>query len=123
LRKANNQVNKEIIMKTILKILAILLVALVVAGAMYALVSSTSTGAIGTNGQSPAFTAANGQTVQFPARPEGDFGGDHQNGASFGGLFGVFGTLAKLAVLITIVLLAEKGISTLKQRIPRANPV
>jgi hypothetical protein len=108
-------------MKTILKIIAILLVAVIVAGSIFAVVSNTSLGTSlpgGEDGRPPAaLTDASGQTIQPPARPEGDF--DREGGASLGGLLGMFGTLAKLGAIVTLILLAEKGIDLLRKRTPR----
>jgi hypothetical protein len=47
----------------------------------------------------------------MPARPEGGPGG-----ASIGGFFGIFGTLAKLAGITAVVLLIEKGIGLLMNK-------
>ncbi len=107
-------------MKTILHILVILLVAVAVAGTMYLIINNTSAGAslTGGEGDRPVFTNASGQPLP---RPEGDFG-DREGGASLGGLPGLFGTLAKISVLTAIVLLIEKGLTSLKNRAPRTTP-
>ncbi len=107
-------------MKTILHILAILLVAVAVAGTMYLIINNTSAGAslTGGEGDRPAFTDASGQPLP---RPEGDLG-DREGGASLGGLLGLFGTLAKVSALTAIVLLIEKGIMSLKNRVLRTTP-
>ncbi len=107
-------------MKTILRIIVILLVAALVAGGFALAVGNTSSATTGFNaegGQPPAMTTgANGQsTQQMPSRPEGGFG-DREGGASLGGLLGIFGTLAKLAGITVIVLLIEKGIGLLTNK-------
>lgn len=95
-------------MKTISRIIVILLVASVVAGAFSLSVNnmSISAGLTEEGGQPPAVTSTDGQSMQPMERPEG--------GASItGGLSGVIATLAKLTVITIIVLLAQKGFSLL----------
>lgn len=86
-------------MKTILKIITILIVAALVAGGFWlAFGSSTST----TSGQSAAVTT-NGQTNFQPMdRPDGG-----ERGGS-GDIGGIFLTLAEISSITAIVLLIEK---------------
>jgi hypothetical protein len=89
-------------MKTILRIIMILLVAVIVAGAFSLAVNNNST--TSTNGsQSPAITGANGQ--QF-IRPEG---GDHDGGSGARGWGGVLGTLLKITGITILVVMLQKG--------------
>ena len=90
-------------MKTILRIITILLVAAVVAGAFSLAVNNSS---------SASTTNANGQSFQPLDRPAG---GD-RGGSITGGLAGVLGTLAKLTGISLLVLLLQKGISQLGNR-------
>src|SRR5690242_19585663 len=91
-------------MKTILRIITILLVAAVVAGAFSLAVNNSS---------SASTTNANGQSFQPLDRPAG---GDRGGGSITGGLAGVLGTLAKLTGISLLVLLLQKGISQLGNR-------
>jgi len=103
-------------MKIILRIIVILLIAAVVAGAFSLAVSNTSlaSGPTGEGSQPPALTSANGQTMPTMERSEG--------GASVtGGLAGVITTLAKITVITIIILLLQKGASLLGNR--RLRPV
>ncbi|HEX9333869.1 MAG TPA: hypothetical protein VF896_18395 [Anaerolineales bacterium] len=95
-------------MKTILRIITILLVAAVVAGAFFLAVNNSSI-ASGSNegGQSFATTSSNGQFINQPlARPEGS---DRDSGSIARGLSEVLGTLAKLTGITVIVLLVQKA--------------
>ena len=97
-------------MKTILRIIMILLVAAVVAGAFSLAVNNNL---IGSNegGQPPALTSSDGQTTTQPmTRPEGDA---HDGGSAAGGLAGVLSTLLKLTGITILVLVLEKGINQL----------
>jgi hypothetical protein len=118
-KQLSNQVNKEkeYIMKTILRIIVILLVATLVAGGFYLGVNNTSTTA-SASGQFPTMTSADGQTQQLPSRPEGGPGGE-EGGDSLGGLLGIFVTLAKLTGITLVVLLVEKGLSLLSKGTPK----
>jgi hypothetical protein len=95
-------------MKTILRIIVILLIAAVVAGAFSLAVSNTSlaSGPTGESGQPPALTSAGGQTME---RPDGD-------DSLTGRLSGVITTLAKVTGITVIVLLLQKGFSLLGNR-------
>jgi predicted ABC-type sugar transport system permease subunit len=95
---------KETIMKTILRIITILLVAAVVAGAFSLAVNSSS---------SASTTSASGQSFQPLDHPAG---GDRDGGSITGGLGGVLGTLAKLTGISLLVLLLQKGFSLLGNR-------
>lgn len=101
-------------MKTILRIITILLVAALVAGAFSLAVSNTSS-ASGTNegGSPPAITDTDGQSFQPMARPEG---GDRDGGSLIGGFAGVLGTLAKLTGITALVLLIQKAFNMLGNR-------
>jgi hypothetical protein len=94
--------------KTILKIIVILLVAAIVASGFYLVVNSTSlvSSADGEGRQTPTMTGAEG------TRPEGmpERGGDEHGASLTRGLAGVFGALVKLTIIISLVLVVEKGI-------------
>jgi|WetSurMetagenome_2_1015567.scaffolds.fasta_scaffold957036_2 hypothetical protein len=90
-------------MKIILRIVLILLIASVVAGAFSLAVNNNSTTASPGGGQIPAVTGSNGQ--QF-LRPEG---GDHDRGSGAGGGAGVFGTLLKITSITILVLMLQKA--------------
>ena len=100
-------------MKTILRIIVILLAAAIVCGGFYLVANNTSL-ASGSNmehGQPPAMTSTDGQTFQ---RPEG--GDDHDSASLSRGLAGVAGTLAKLAGITILILLIEKAFSLVNKR-------
>ena len=101
-------------MKTILRIIVILLVAALVAGGFTLAVKHTSLAA-GGSGEGGRSTQANGQTWQPPSRPEG--GSRHEGGAF--GLAGILATLGKLTGITAIVLLIEKVVALLGKRAPR----
>ncbi|MGE5375452.1 MAG: hypothetical protein ACM3XO_10375 [Bacteroidota bacterium] len=85
-------------MKTIFRIIVILLVAAVVAGAFSLAVNNSS---------SASGSASNGQAVtQHLGHPEG---GDRDGGFAAGGLAGVFGTILKLTGITILVLALQKG--------------
>jgi len=97
-------------MKTILRIVIILLLAALVAGAFNLAVSNTASGSNGTGGQ---FQAQGTDSGQRPSRPDG--GGEgregREGGASLGaGLLGLLVSLAKLAGIGAIVLFLQKGL-------------
>jgi|WetSurMetagenome_2_1015567.scaffolds.fasta_scaffold161371_2 hypothetical protein len=96
-------------MKTILRIIMILLVAAVVAGAFSMAVNNNSTTVSANAGQTQAITDSNGQ--QF-IRSEG---GDHDGGSAAGGLAGILGTLFKLTGITILVLVLQKGFSQLSR--------
>jgi uncharacterized protein YidB (DUF937 family) len=91
-------------MKTILRIITILLVAAVVAGAFSLAVNNSS---------STSTTSTNGQSFQLTDRPAG---GERDGTSITGGLGGVLGTLAKLTGISILVLLLQRGFSLLGNR-------
>lgn len=94
-------------MKTIFRIIVILLVAAAVAGAFsLAINNSTATSPSSESGQPPVMTSADGQTVQPMERPEGS---DRDGGSLAGGLVGLLTTLAKLTGIAGLVLAMQKG--------------
>jgi hypothetical protein len=93
-------------MKTILRIIMILLVAAVVAGAFSLAVNNNSTTVSSNEGQPPAITDSNGQTLTQPE------GGNH-DGGSAGGIASVLVTLLKLTSITILVLVLQKGLSQL----------
>jgi hypothetical protein len=97
---------KDINMKTILRIIVILFVASIVAGAFSLAVNNTSIASSGEGGQAPVMTDTNGQALQPMERPEG---GDHDSGSITRGFSEVFGTVMKLSAITILILLAEKG--------------
>ena len=101
-------------MKTILRIIIILLVGSIVAGTFSLAVNNTSS-TVSTNeaGAVPAVTGANGQTFQPMERPDGS---DHDEGSLTGGLSGVLMTIAKLTGISVLVLLVQKAASLLGNR-------
>lgn len=101
-------------MKTILRIIAILMVAAIVAGGFYLAVNNTSlsVGPTMEQGQPPAMTSTDGQTIQPMERPEGGEDG----GSITRGLTGVSATLAKLTVITVVVLLLEKAFHLIGHR-------
>ena len=104
-------------MKTILRIVIILLVAGIVAGGLSLAVNNSSIASDSNfeGGQPPVMTSADGQTLQPMERPDGD----REGGASLaGGLSGVLATLAKIAGITVIVTLIQKASDTLKRRKP-----
>ena len=98
-------------MKTILRIIVILLVAAVVAGAFSVAVSNTSfaSGPTGEAGQPPVMTSTDGQSMPTREPSEG-------NASITGGLSGVMTTLAKVTVITIFVVLIQKAFSLLKHR-------
>ena len=104
-------------MKTILRIIAILIVAAVVAGG-FSLAVNNSSIASGTDmegGQPPVMTSADGQSVQ----PMDHHEGGEEGGVSITrGLSEVLVTLAKLAGITAVILLVQKTFSLLPRRKP-----
>jgi hypothetical protein len=93
-------------MKTIFRIIIILLAAALVAGTFNLVVGSSSS-------ENTQNAAPGSESDQRPTRPEG---GDREaeGATSFGGgLIGILASLAKLTAITTIVLLIQKGISKL----------
>ena len=107
-------------MKTILHLIVILLVAVIVAGGVYAIVENTTlvSSTESEHGALPIMTNADGSTTQMMERPEG--GGEHE--ASFThGLSEVLVTLAKLTSITIVVLLIQSLVARVQKR-QIANP-
>ena len=106
-------------MKTILNIIIILLVAAAVAGGFYLAVNNTTVIDSAQQGEHrPAMTSTDG------TRPEGmPERGRGEHSASIGqGLAGIGGSLVKLTVIVSIVLLIQKLISRVSaKRLPSMN--
>jgi hypothetical protein len=101
-------------MKTISRIIMIVLVAAVVAGAFSLAVNNGSIASGSNASEQPPVVTSNGQSTNRPiARFEG---GDRDEGSITRGFAGVVGTLAKLAGITIIVLLLQKGFSQLEGR-------
>lgn len=101
-------------MKTILRILVILMIAIAVSGGVYALVENTSlvSSSDAEMGQPPQMTSADGTSFQPTERHEG--GGEH--GASFTrGLSEVLVTLGELTVITIVIVLLQKGSDLLRK--------
>lgn len=106
-------------MKTIFKIIAILVVASIVAGGFYLAVNNTSLATESSErGEPSAMTSADGQSFQPMERPEGSEGGTSLTR----GLSGVITPLAKLAGITIVVLLLEKAFYLLRNRKPVPTP-
>jgi len=101
-------------MKTILRIIVILLVASIVAGGFFIALEDTST--LEESGQPPALTDADGQSLQPTERPEG---GDLEGGSVAQGLTGLLTTAAKLAGITLLALMLKRRLRLLISRKPR----
>lgn len=101
-------------MKTILRILVILLIAVTVSGGIYALVENTSliSSAEAERGAPSQMTGTDGQSM--PTRPKG--GEDHGAVSFSRGLGEVGMLLAKITGITVIILLIQKGMSRLKNK-------
>jgi hypothetical protein len=108
-------------MKTIFRIIVILLVAAVVAGGCILAVNHTSVAGnnSGAEGQPPAALNTGRQTTtglqngQFPSRPDG--AGD-THGASLGrGLSGVLVMLAEIGGVVLAISLIQKGLGQMRR--------
>jgi hypothetical protein len=102
-------------MKTILRILTILLIGALVSGGIYLILQNTTLASDVSGGpsldQMPA--TVDGELSQPPARPEGD---TDRNGASLErGLSEVLVSLAKLTGITVIVLLVQAVIANLRR--------
>lgn len=99
-------------MKTILRILVILLVAVTVSSGVYALVENTSL--VSSNeaerGAPPQMTGTDAQSM--PARPEV---GDEHSASFTRGIGEVGGTLVKLSVVTVVILLIQKAFELLRK--------
>jgi hypothetical protein len=101
-------------MKTILRIIMILLAASAVAGAIFFAVTNSSTAlSADEGGEPPAMTSADGQSFE---QMEGPGGGDREGGSITQGLSGVLATVMKLAGITLFVLLLQKVISLIANR-------
>ncbi len=105
-------------MKTILRIVIILLIAGIVSGGIYALAQNTSLLSSGETerGQPPAKTSEDGQVAQTMERPERPDGGDEHGASLSRGLIGVGGTLGKLTGITILILLVQKAFSLINKR-------
>ncbi|WKZ47103.1 MAG: hypothetical protein QY306_14920 [Anaerolineales bacterium] len=100
-------------MKTIFKIIAILVVASIVAGGFYLAVNNTSLATESSErGEPSALTNSDGQSFQPMGRSEGSEGGT----SLARGLGGVMMTIVKLAVITVIVLAIQKAFNLLGNR-------
>lgn len=97
-------------MKTILRIIIILLVASIVAGGFSLAVNHGATTS-NSNGQPFSINNNNGQSFQPMVRPEA---GDHDGG----GIAGAFGTLAKITGITILVLAIQKAFRLFGDRKP-----
>jgi hypothetical protein len=112
--RPNTLFQKESDMKTILRIITILLVASVVAGAfLLALNNSSVISSSSEGGERPAMTDASGQSIQPMERLEG---GDRDGGSIAQGLSGVLATLMKLSIITILILVTQKGMELLNRR-------
>jgi hypothetical protein len=100
-------------MKTILRILTILLVASVVAGAFFLVVNNGTTTSSGEGGQPVAMAFTDGQNTPLMERPEG---GEPNSRSVAGGISGVLGTFARLTTVALVVLSLEKGLKQWNRR-------
>ncbi|HLO29750.1 MAG TPA: hypothetical protein VK249_11475 [Anaerolineales bacterium] len=108
-------------MKTILRIIDILLVASIVAGAFSLAMSRSLIASDSNEGGQTSFTSSTDQSITQPmVRPEG---GDRTDGSITRGFAGVLGTLAKLAGIIALVLLIQRGFRQIaKPRLTSTQP-
>ena len=105
-------------MKTILRILVILLIAVSVSGGIYALVENTNllSSAEAERGVPPQITDGDAQSM--PTRPEG--GDEHHEASLSGGLGEVGVLLAKITGITIVILLVQKALELLRK--PKLNP-
>ena len=99
-------------MKIILRIITVLLVASVVAGA-FTLAVNSSTGTDSNGSEQLSAMSSDSQSSQPMTRPEGS---DHESESIAGGLAGVFVTLGKLTGIAILVLLIQKVFNLLGHR-------
>lgn len=104
-------------MKTILKILVILLMAGIIAGGLYALVENSSLVSDGEFGSSEPSVRMDDDESALPAmeRP-----GEEQSASWLRGLPELFMTLVKLAIITVLALFVQKGLRLIAHR--RLNP-
>ena len=103
-------------MKTVLRILVILLVASVVAGAFSLAVSHTSTASDLSQGGGPEYVMTNGDNQTVTRLIAGPVRSDRESVSVTDGLAGVLATLAKLMGITLLVLFAQKMASLLENR-------
>lgn len=103
-------------MKTILRILTILLIGALVAAGIYLIVQNTTL--VSDMSSAPSLdqlpTTTTGNFSQPSTRPEGDF--DHDSASLSRGLSEVSVSLSKLAGITTIILLVQNLVGLLKKR-------
>ncbi len=93
-------------MKIILRIIIIITIGSIIAGAFSLGVNKSSNAAgLDNGGQAPATIGSNGQS-QPMARPDG---GDRAGGSVTQGVAGVLGTLVKITGITILVLAIQKG--------------
>ena len=97
-------------MRTILRIIVILLVAAIVARG-FSLAVNGGTTSNSSTGQ-PGLTNATGQSFQPMERPDAD----RDSGSLAGGIGGVLGTLAKITGITILVLAVQKAFSLIGTR-------
>jgi len=106
---------KEYTMKTILRILTILLIGALVSGGIYLIVQNTTLASA--TSSAPSFDqmpdTSTGDLSELPARPDGD--SDHNAASLSRGLSEVGVALAKLTGITLLVLLIQKGFEQLKK--------
>lgn len=105
-------------MKTILRILIILLIAGIVSGGVYALVENTSLmSSVGAErGAPPQMMNADGTSTQPMQRPEG--GEDHDAASLSRGIGEVGVLLAKITGITVVILLVQKAFGLLQKNKP-----
>jgi hypothetical protein len=102
-------------MKTILRILTILLIGALVSGGMYLILGNTTEGSemSGAPSFDQSSASADGESSQPPVRPEG---AGHDNASLTRGLSEVSASLAKLAGITMVVLIVQSVIARLPRR-------
>ncbi len=98
-------------MKTILRIIIILSIAVLVAGSFFVALKDSSM-LSAESGEPPLMTTSDGATVQPMQRPEG---GEHEASIA-GGISGLLVTIVKLTGIALFVLMLEKAFSLLHIR-------
>jgi len=103
-------------MKTILRILTILLIGVFVSGGIYLIVQNTALAS--DTGSAPSFDQipdiSGGDLSQLPARPDGD--SDHDSASLSRGFSEVSVSLAKLTGITLLVLFIQKVFEQLRKR-------
>ena len=105
-------------MKTILRILVILLIAAAVSGGIYTLVENTSllSSVEAERGAPSQMTSTGGTSTQPMQRPEG--GEDHDAASLSRGIGEVGALLAKITGITVVILLAQKALGLLQKNKP-----